>query len=54
MHYYTHVTSPPMTAVRRVDFLLQTPIVSGEINNATAVESAPSQPVEINELIKKK
>lgn len=44
MEDYTHVTSPPMTAVRRVDFRLQTPIVSGEMNNATAVERAPSQP----------
>lgn len=43
---YTHVTSPPMTAVSRVDFRLQTPIVSGEMNNATAVESAPNQPAD--------
>lgn len=42
----THVTRPPITAVSRVDFRLHTPIVSGEMNNATAVESAPSQPVE--------
>lgn len=35
-----------MTAVRRVDFRLQTPIVSGEMNNATAVESAPNQPTD--------
>lgn len=33
-----------MTAVSLVDFRLQTPIVNGEMNNATAVESAPSQP----------
>lgn len=33
-----------MTAVSRVDFLLQTPMVKGEMNKATAVESAPSQP----------
>lgn len=35
-----------MTAVSRVDFLLQTPMVKGEMNKATAVESAPSQPAE--------
>jgi hypothetical protein len=40
----THVTSPPMTAVSRVDFRLHTPIVNGEMNNATAVDNAPSQP----------
>lgn len=39
------VTSPPITAVRRVDFLLQKAIVIGEMNRATAVERAPSHPV---------
>lgn len=39
------VTRPPITAVRRVDFLLQNPIVIGEMNNATAVERAPSHPI---------
>ena len=43
--FLTHVTSPPITAVSLVDFRLQTPIVSGEMNKATAIESAPSQPV---------
>lgn len=33
-----------MTAVSRVDFRLHTPIVNGDMNSATAVESAPSQP----------
>lgn len=41
-----------MTAVRRVDFRLHTPIVNGEMNNATAVERAPSQPA--NRFIKGK
>ena len=48
----THVTRPPITAVSRVDFRLHTPIVNGEMNNATAVESAPSQPA--NGFMKKK
>jgi len=38
------VTSPPSTAVTRVDLRLQNAIVTGETNSATAVESAPSQP----------
>ena len=38
------VTRPPITAVNLVDFRLHTPIVSGDINNAVAVERAPSQP----------
>jgi hypothetical protein len=37
-----------MTAVSLVDFRLQTPIVSGEMNKATAVDSAPSQPERYN------
>ena len=36
--------SPPKTAVKRVDFLLQIPIVIGEINNERHVEVAPNQP----------
>lgn len=39
------VTSPPITAVSRVDFLLQNAIVIGEMKRATAVERAPSHPV---------
>lgn len=38
-----------MTAVKRVDFRLHTPIVSGLMNNATAVERAPSHPAKTNE-----
>ena len=38
------VMSPPKTAVKRVDFLLQIPIVIGEINNERQVEVAPNQP----------
>lgn len=33
-----------MTAVKRVDFRLHTPIVSGLMNKATAVDRAPSHP----------
>ena len=42
----SHVTSPPMTAVSLVDFLLHTPIVRGEMKRATAVDKAPSHPIE--------
>lgn len=35
---------PPITAVSRVDFRLQTPIVIGLINNATAADNAPTHP----------
>jgi len=38
------VTSPPSTAVTRVDLRLQKAIVTGDTNKATAVDSAPSQP----------
>ena len=36
--------SPPKTAVKRVDFLRQIPIVIGEINNERQVEVAPNHP----------
>lgn len=35
-----------MTAVTLVDFRLHSATVTGEISNATAVDKAPSQPVE--------
>lgn len=35
---------PPITAVNLVDFRLQTPIVIGLINNATAADNAPTHP----------
>ena len=38
------VTSPPITAVTRVDFRLHRATVIGEISSATAEERAPSQP----------
>ena len=38
------VISPPKTAVKRVDFLLQIPMVIGEINNERHVEVAPNHP----------
>lgn len=38
------VTSPPSTAVTRVDLRLQKAIVTGDTSKATAVDSAPSQP----------
>ena len=42
--------SPPKTAVKRVDFLLQIPIVIGEINNERQVEVAPNQPENENKV----
>jgi hypothetical protein len=39
------VISPPKTAVKRVDFLLQMPIVIGDINNERQVDVAPNHPV---------
>lgn len=38
---------PPITAVNLVDFRLQTPIVIGLINNATAADNAPTHPAMI-------
>lgn len=38
------VIRPPITAVTRVDFRRQNAIVTGEISNATPVETAPSHP----------
>ena len=38
------VTSPPSTAVTRVDLRLQKAIVTGDTSKATAADSAPSQP----------
>lgn len=40
------VTSPPITAVSRVDLRLHTAIVMGDMKSATAVDKAPSHPVE--------
>ena len=37
--------NPPITAVKRVDFLLQIPIVIGDINNERQVDVAPNHPV---------
>ena len=37
-------TSPPRTAVRRVDFLRQMAMVRGERSHDSAIERAPSQP----------
>ena len=39
------VTKPPKTAVKRVDFLLQIPMVMGDISNERHDEVAPSHPV---------
>ena len=38
------VTSPPITAVRRVDFLRQTPMTRGEIRSETDADIELSQP----------
>ena len=38
------VIRPPITAVKRVDFLLQIPIVIGDINNERQVDVAPNHP----------
>lgn len=39
------MTRPPITAVRRVDFRRQNDIVIGDIKSETAVDIAPSHPV---------
>ena len=39
------VTKPPKTAVKRVDFLLQIPMVMGDISNERHDDVAPSHPV---------
>lgn len=38
------MTRPPITAVKRVDFLRQTAMVKGEINKDTDTDRAPNQP----------
>ena len=38
------MTIPPMTAVSRVDFRLQTATVIGEIRRDAEMDMAPSQP----------
>ena len=45
------VTKPPKTAVRRVDFLRQIPIVIGEISNERQVDVAPNHPEKLEEVI---
>ena len=38
------VTSPPITAVRRVDLRRQNPMIMGDTKNEVDIDMAPSQP----------